>query len=67
MSENPILIPGHSCFTSFLKMVVTTVTLRNKKIKLDQSLCIRINNTNQHISNDVAKHILIKIAKHGTV
>ena len=31
------------------------------KISFDQSLSINIENTNQHISNDVAKHLLIKI------
>ena len=30
------------------------------KISFDQSLSIKIENTNQHISNDVAKHLLIK-------
>tara|TARA_B100001250_G_scaffold85875_1_gene70997 strand:+ start:27838 stop:28497 length:660 start_codon:yes stop_codon:yes gene_type:complete len=30
-------------------------------INFDQSLSIKINNINQHISNDVAKHLLIKI------
>ena len=32
-----------------------------EKISFDQSLSINIENTNQHISNDVAKHLLIKI------
>ena len=31
-----------------------------EKISFDQSLSINIENTNQHISNDVAKHLLIK-------
>ena len=31
-----------------------------EKINFDQSLSINIENTNQHISNDVAKHLLIK-------
>ena len=31
-----------------------------EKISFDQSLSIKIENTNQHISNDVAKHLLIK-------
>ena len=30
------------------------------KISFDQSLSIKIENTNQHISNNVAKHLLIK-------
>ena len=30
-------------------------------INFDRSLSIKINNINQHISNDVAKHLLIKI------
>ena len=30
-------------------------------ISFDQSLSIKIENTNQHISSDVAKHLLIKI------
>ena len=30
-------------------------------ISFDQSLSIKIKNTEQHISNDVAKHLLIKI------
>lgn len=34
-----------------------------EKIKFDQSLSIKIDNTNQHITNNVAKHILIKKAK----
>ncbi len=32
-----------------------------EKVSFDQSLSINIANTNQHISNDVAKHLLIKI------
>ncbi len=32
-----------------------------EKVSFDQSLSINIENTNQHISNDVAKHLLIKI------
>ena len=32
-----------------------------EKISFDQSLSVKIENTNQHISNDVAKHLLIKI------
>lgn len=32
-----------------------------EKINFDQSLNIKIENSNQHISNDVAKHLLIKI------
>jgi DtxR family Mn-dependent transcriptional regulator len=31
-----------------------------EKINFDQSLSVKIENTNQHISNDVAKHLLIK-------
>ena len=31
-----------------------------EKISFDQSISINIENTNQHISNDVAKHLLIK-------
>ena len=31
-----------------------------EKISFDQSLIIKIENTNQHISNDVAKYLLIK-------
>jgi DtxR family Mn-dependent transcriptional regulator len=31
-----------------------------EKISFDQSLSVKIENTNQHISNDVAKHLLIK-------
>jgi DtxR family Mn-dependent transcriptional regulator len=31
-----------------------------EKINFDQSLSIKIDNINQHISNDVAKHLLIK-------
>ena len=31
-----------------------------EKISFDQSLSIKIENTHQHISNDVAKHLLIK-------
>ena len=31
-----------------------------EKIGFDQSLSVKIENTNQHISNDVAKHLLIK-------
>jgi len=33
-----------------------------EKISFDQSLSIKIENRNQHISNDVAKHLLIKIS-----
>ncbi len=57
-------------FLDYLTKLKISIGSRIKiveKIKFDQSLCIRINNTNQHISNDVAKHILIKIAKHGTI
>tara|TARA_Y100000746_G_scaffold197955_1_gene180927 strand:- start:59 stop:715 length:657 start_codon:yes stop_codon:yes gene_type:complete len=32
-----------------------------EKITFDQSLSIKIENTNQHISNDVAKYLLIKM------
>ena len=32
-----------------------------EKISFDQSLSVKIENINQHISNDVAKHLLIKI------
>jgi DtxR family Mn-dependent transcriptional regulator len=32
-----------------------------EKISFDQSLSVKIENTNQYISNDVAKHLLIKI------
>jgi len=32
-----------------------------EKISFDQSISIKIENTTQHISNDVAKHLLIKI------
>ena len=31
-----------------------------EKVSFDQSLSVKIENTNQHISNDVAKHLLIK-------
>jgi DtxR family Mn-dependent transcriptional regulator len=31
-----------------------------EKISFDQSLSIKIENTNQHISNDVARNLLIK-------
>ena len=34
-----------------------------EKISFDQSISINIENTNQHISNDVAKHLLIKTKK----
>ena len=33
-----------------------------EKINFDQSISIKIENTTQHISNDVAKHLLIKIS-----
>ncbi len=33
-----------------------------EKISFDQSISIKIENTTQHISNDVAKHLLIKIS-----
>ena len=33
-----------------------------EKISFDQSISIKIENTIQHISNDVAKHLLIKIS-----
>ena len=33
-----------------------------EKITFDQSISIKIENTTQHISNDVAKHLLIKIS-----
>ena len=32
-----------------------------EKISFDKSLCIKIENNNKHISNDVAKHLLIRI------
>ena len=32
-----------------------------EKISFDKSLSIKIENQTQHISNDVAKHLLIKI------
>ena len=31
-----------------------------EKISFDQSLSVKIEKTNQHISNDVSKHLLIK-------
>ena len=31
-----------------------------EKISFDQSISIKIENTKKHISNDVAKHLLIK-------
>ena len=34
-----------------------------EKISFDQSISINIENTNQHISNDVARHLLIKTKK----
>ena len=39
----------------------TEITLL-EKISFDKSLSIKIANTKQHISNDVAKHLLIKIS-----
>lgn len=39
----------------------TEITLL-EKINFDKSLSIKIANTKQHISNDVAKHLLIKIS-----
>ena len=33
-----------------------------EKISFDQSISLKIENTTQHISNDVAKHLLIKIS-----
>lgn len=38
-----------------------------EKIKFDQSLSIKIDNINQHISNNVAKHILIKTTNNGKI
>ena len=39
----------------------TTIELL-EKISFDQSISLKIENTTQHISNDVAKHLLIKIS-----
>ena len=48
-----------------LKISIGTEIELVKKISFDKSLSIIIENNKQHISNDVAKHLLIKQNKHG--
>ena len=45
-----------------LKITIGTEITLLEKISFDKSLSIKIANTKQHISNDVAKHLLIKIS-----
>jgi len=45
-----------------LKITIGTEVILLEKISFDKSLSIKISNTIEHISNDVAKHLLIKIS-----
>jgi DtxR family Mn-dependent transcriptional regulator len=45
-----------------LNINIGTEIILLEKISFDKSLSIKIANTKQHISNDVAKHLLIKIS-----
>jgi DtxR family Mn-dependent transcriptional regulator len=45
-----------------LNITIGTEVILLEKISFDKSLSIKIENTQQHISNDVAKHLLIKIS-----
>ena len=45
-----------------LNITIGTEVILIEKVSFDKSLSIKIENTKQHISNDVAKHLLIKIS-----
>ena len=45
-----------------LNITIGTEVILIEKVSFDKSLSIKIENTKQHISSDVAKHLLIKIS-----